>query len=293
MDEREQQLFVSIDDNIPSAFIGDDHRLSQVITNLLSNSAKFTPDEGEIYFEARLLSKKDGMSRIQISVQDTGIGISNEQKENLFKAFKQADTGTTRKYGGTGLGLAISKRIVELMDGDIWVESQLNKGSKFIFTVLLKHGNTTIRRYGKGINTGTIDLNELQNLIFADQCVLLAEDIEINREIALTLLEPTGLCIECAENGAQAVEMFASAPEKYSLILMDVQMPEMDGYRATRAIRQFEADNGFRNIPILAMTANVFREDVEKCLESGMNGHIGKPIDVDELMRKLKKYLKK
>jgi len=285
IDEKQLIFIINTDENVPTVLIGDDQRLTQVITNLLSNAVKFTPNEGKIQLDTRLLSESNGMCRIEISVSDTGIGITEEQKSRLFESFEQADAGTSRNFGGTGLGLTISKRIMELMDGNILVESQAGKGSRFILNVLLKRGEDT------GINiSDDIKTHDDYANIFAGKTILLAEDVEINREIIDTLLEPTKLTLECAENGAAAVKMFTESPDKYDLIFMDIQMPEMDGYQATEKIRSIDSPKA-KQIPIVAMTANVFREDVEKCLASGMNSHIRKPIDINELIGLLKQYL--
>jgi len=290
IDEKQLIFLINIDENVPRVLIGDDQRLTQVITNLLSNAVKFTPNEGTIQLDTHLLYESNGMCRLEISVKDTGIGITEEQKSRLFESFEQADAGTSRNFGGTGLGLTISKRIVELMDGNIYVESQAGKGSKFILNVLLKRGE----------DTGCIQQDDIKTHsdyadVFNGKTILLAEDVEINREIIVSLLEPTKLIIESAENGAAAVKMFTESPEKYDLIFMDIQMPEMDGYQATKKIREYEQNNSDKNsgrqIPIVAMTANVFREDVERCLAAGMNGHIRKPIDINELIGLLKQYL--
>jgi len=282
VDERHQNFYINTDKEIPRVLIGDDQRLIQVITNLLSNAVKFTPDLGTIRLDSTLLSKEDDICNLQISVEDTGIGLTDEQKERMFKKFEQAEIGTSRKYGGTGLGLSISKRIVELMGGEIWVESEYGKGSKFIFTVPLKRGSDeNVLQLPDGIT--------LDN--FADYSILLVEDVEINREIVLALLEPTELNVDCAVNGAHALSMFNSTPEKYDMIFMDVQMPEMDGHEATSAIRALPIARA-KTIPIIAMTANVFRDDIEKCLRVGMNDHIGKPLDFNDVMGKLRTYLK-
>ena len=438
IDERGQHFYINIDNRIPRNLIGDDQRLAQVITNLLSNAVKFTPEEGTIRLDAGLLPEEDGsfhsdICRLRISVTDTGIGITEEQKSRLFQSFEQAEAGTSRRYGGTGLGLAITKRIVELMDGRIWVESASGCGSTFIFTALLKRGSderrslldedvnwsnirvfavddeSEIRDFFTNVfaNLGIkctlaesgeeavellaqddnydvyfidwklpgmsgIDLirriNQVKsrksmaiifssadwslieddahsvgvnkfipkplfqsNIVdtlsecigfekqvkpaqgadkyddFSGHTILIAEDVEINREIILTLLEPMKLKVECAENGIQAYKMFEAAPEKYDMVFMDVQMPEMDGYDSTRHIRAIEEElrresrareypsgvpgKTAQKIPIIAMTANVFREDIEKCLSVGMNGHIGKPIDFEKMLEALRTYL--
>ncbi|MDR3145584.1 MAG: response regulator [Treponema sp.] len=429
MDEKHLNFTVHIDRNIPRCLYGDDQRLSQVVTNLLSNAAKFTPEQGSIRLNADLEGREGDLCTLRISVADSGIGITAEQQSRLFTSFEQADSSTSRKFGGTGLGLAISKRIVGMMDGDIGVESEPGKGSVFTFRVTIKRGQqpeesllapgvgwknlrvlvvddaADVREYfreiagGMGLSlqavssgaealdlikrTGSYDIYfvdwkmpgmdgvELARRIrqggggksvvimisaaqwtsieeeaksagvdkflpkplfpsaiadcinqclgedtliaeagqkpekpdsFAGKRMLLAEDVEINREIVISLLEPTALAIDCAENGVETVRIFTEDPEKYDLIFMDVQMPEMDGYEATRRIRAFEEarsrgaarSSGKRagNIPIIAMTANVFREDIEKCLASGMNAHIGKPLDLEEVLSVLRTYLK-
>ena len=285
IEDRKQQLYVNIDKNIPESFIGDEQRFAQVITNLLSNAIKFTPDEGIIHINSELISIEGDVCKLQVSVKDTGIGISKEQQKRLFNAFEQADAGITRKFGGTGLGIAISKNIVQLMGGEIWVESEPGVGSTFTFTVLLKRDDSEKKPLqNDGVSWGKIAAD------FGKHTILLVDDVEINREIVLAMLEDTDMTIETAENGKQAVEMFTHEPDIYSMILMDVQMPEMDGYMATRRIREIDIPAA-KNIPIIAMTAHVFREDIENCLAAGMNGHIGKPIDIDELVGTLRKYL--
>ena len=429
--ERKQEFSIHFDRDIPPFIVADDQRLAQVITNLLSNAAKFTPPGGSIKVNIKYLGEeKDGSITIQVDVSDTGIGISEEQQKHLFSSFEQAEKGTSRKFGGTGLGLFISRRIVELMGGSIWIDSEIGKGSTFSFTIKTERGeginesmlapdvnienikiliiddNQEVLDYFCDILNHNrikcdvalngkeafdlINKNGLYDIYFIDwqmpemdgleisgrikdmssdnpenrpvvimisgyhwdsikdnakeagidifipkplfpssiidainKCLgsnnikyvkeksqnkeadnfknftlLLVEDVEINREIVLTFLEPTNLSIECAVNGLEAVEKFKSSPGKFDLILMDIQMPEMDGYEATTEIRAIEkADNTNLNlsseIPIIAMTANVFREDIEKCISVGMNDHLGKPLDIDEVMRKLKKYLLK
>jgi len=286
VEERRQKFSVEIDEKIPRVLIGDDQRILQVVTNLLSNAVKFTPDEGSIRLKARLLSERNDHCVVSISVADTGIGITDDQKARMFRSFEQAEADTTRRFGGTGLGLAISKRIAELMNGELEVESEPGVGSEFFFTVALRRGELNLNIFADGAERGEAGPPES----FAGHCVLLAEDVEINREIVLALLEPTGLTIDCAENGAQAVRMFERAPERYEMIFMDVQMPELDGYQATREIRALGLP-GAKTVPIVAMTANVFREDVEKCLAAGMNGHVGKPIKFEEVLGQLRTYI--
>ncbi|MDR2717409.1 MAG: response regulator [Treponema sp.] len=288
VDEKRQKLTVRIDKEIPPTIIADDQRLAQVIANLLGNAIKFTPEEGLIDFDARFMGEEDGLCSIQVSISDTGIGISLEQQKRLFNSFQQAESSITRKYGGTGLGLVISKNIVEMMGGSIGVQSESGKGSTFFFTVQVQRGTgDESAGIGQQAQKAQTDIAGL----FAGRCILLAEDVDINREIVQSLLEPTQLEIDCAENGAQAVRMFTETPNKYNMIFMDVQMPEMDGYEATRRIRALNVPQA-KIVPIIAMTANVFREDVEKCLETGMDSHVGKPLDFDEVLDKLRTYLR-
>jgi signal transduction histidine kinase/CheY-like chemotaxis protein len=301
VEEKHQYFTVSIGGGIPGSLRGDEQRLSQVIANLLSNAVKFTPDYGNISLEAFLEDPEGGgpvlpdrrgeapeqeVFLVRVRVTDTGIGIHPDQQEKLFSSFTQADSSTSRKYGGTGLGLAISRRIVEMMGGRIWVESEPGKGSAFNFTVPLGRGTAAaLPAAGEGGRT-----EEPAEDSFAGCRILLAEDMDINREIVLALLEPLGLSVECAENGSAALRLFNASPGAFDMIFMDIQMPEMDGYEAARAVRASGAPNA-GTIPIIAMTANVFKEDVEKCLEAGMNGHIGKPFDFNEVLKLLRRYL--
>ena len=284
VDEKKQKFSMNIDDSIPEILVGDEQRLAQVVTNLLVNAVKFTPESGSIDLNAIFVGEKDGMCIIQLSIIDTGIGISPEQQSRLFQSFQQAEASTVRKFGGTGLGLAISKVIVEMMGGKIWINSEPNKGSTFYFTVLLKQAE---KKKGKisaqsTINCNTDDINGL----FRGKHILMAEDIEINREIVISLLEPTEIKIDQAINGVEAVQKFMENPDKYDAILMDVQMPEMDGYEATMQIRYLNILRA-KTIPIIAMTANVFKDDIDKCLKVGMNSHVGKPLDFNDILNKL------
>ncbi|MDR2095168.1 MAG: response regulator, partial [Treponema sp.] len=439
VDEKKQHFTVHMDKHIPRTLIGDDQRLTQVITNLLSNAVKFTPDEGAIRLDAALVKEEGNICTIKIEVSDTGIGIDQEQQARIFSSFEQADSSISRRFGGTGLGLAISKRIVEMMGGEIWIKSEPGQGSTFGFTIKAERGVEEIQtisafnlkdlrvlavdddpdirdyfediaaRFGFACDTAgsgeealeKIGRNGSYNICFVDwklpgingvelarrikkqaastepeqggtkvsppgqpfpivilisatdwnvieadarsagvnrflpkplfpssimdcinEClgtarlmpvektepdksdnfsgyrILLAEDVEINREIVLALLEPTQLAIDCAENGTEAVRLYTGNPEAYQMIFMDIQMPGMDGYEATRRIRTFEKDlnkqlapDSPKEIPIIAMTANVFREDIEKCLESGMNDHVGKPLDFSEVLEILRRFL--
>ncbi|MCL2807297.1 MAG: response regulator [Coriobacteriia bacterium] len=419
--EKNQKLSIYMDRDIPKMLIGDDQRLAQVITNLLGNAMKFTPENGSIFIKTYYLGEEDGVCKLMVSVSDTGIGISPEQQEKLFQAFQQAENDTSRKFGGTGLGLSISKSIVEMMGGSIIVRSTLGEGAEFSFTAKLQRGKTVepdvnkkviewgrikalvvddeeyivddfkgiMNKFGAACDTAmsaqqaldlfaqkgdynlvvidwrmpvmdgielAAELNKLMPQVgdavlimmsavddsgivekvkevgirkffqkplfpstiegivgeyfsvagshdtvgakaddstsFDGHCILLAEDIDINREIVLALLEPTQMKVDCALNGIEAVQMFSDAPERYDLIFMDVQMPEMDGITATKSIRALGTEKA-SSIPIIAMTANVFREDVERCLGAGMNSHLGKPLDFAEVLEALETYLPK
>jgi len=418
-EEKGQELDVNIDERIPVLLIGDDQRITQVITNLLTNAVKFTPEGGSIKLNCEIVSRVGDECLVQVAVSDTGIGISREQQGRLFTSFGQADSGISRKYGGTGLGLAISKSIVELMGGRIAVESTPGVGSTFTFAVVLgivdgSDSGKSIRgginyntlrvlvvddseevldyflelsgRFGfpceaavsastaltlidmrggydmyfisqrlpdteglelfkrikmRGVNEAVIimmmqpgedealiqvrdagiqkiltmplDPSSVVNVInesfglrvyeettvtgdniddiFKGRCVLFAEDVEINREILMALLETTGLEYVCAENGVEALALFTENPDAFDLILMDMQMPEMDGIEATQRIRALDNPRA-KEIPIVAMTANVFREDIETCIAAGMNDHLGKPIDIGDVITKLRIYLK-
>ena len=414
-------FIVNLDSDVPVYISCDEMRLSQVITNLLTNAIKFTPEKGIVSLNISKHEEIDDEVILKIEVADTGIGISKEQQEKLFVPFNQANSGIASTFGGTGLGLAISKRIVELMGGTIWIESELGKGAKFIFTLKLEkvkkqyhteiHESTAlnnmrvlavdesaqIRDYFRNtLNAYRLDCDvassgaeaidmikasgytgysiffidrqlpdmegvELARAIrqhnarssivlmisandwtsveqqavtigidhfiskplfpstllnsvnfcmgeeifeivedeaddihklydFRKHTIMIAEDVEINREIMSAILEITGVCIEFAENGKIALSMFLQNPEKYALILMDINMPEMDGYEATRQIRASDAKRA-KEIPIIAMTANVFKEDFDRCLAAGMNNHTGKPIDIDELLEKMSRYM--
>jgi PAS domain S-box-containing protein len=421
IDENKQHLVMNIDPAISNFVLADEQRVAQVLTNLLSNAVKFTPEDGTITVSVKNLNYADDYILKRVTITDTGIGISKEQQENLFQSFEQADGSISRKFGGTGLGLVISKKIIELMNGTITIESELGKGASFIVDVPVKKGKQDRRtllnpainwkalrifavdddpyetNYFRGLandlgmfcdtaenedetltkienssdhpfdiiyinlhmpNMSGIKLakkllnhnissrivlmsyithwNEdveqkaaqagvdgffskplfssqiINNItyhmlaekdsatslkkedlfqgIFSGLKILLAEDIEINREIVISLLESTGVVIDSAENGLEAIKLFQENPFAYHAILMDIHMPKMDGFEATQKIRQLNLGNS-KDIPIIAMTANVFKEDIEKCLAAGMNDHVGKPLDIDDLRNKLKKYL--
>jgi signal transduction histidine kinase len=284
LNEKKQNLVVEIDPDVPRRIKTDEQRLAQVITNLISNSIKFTPEGGVITLVIRKLAVGKDSCTLEIKVTDTGIGIPKEQQGRLFQSFVQVDSSIARKFGGTGLGLAISKKIVELMHGEIQVESEENKGSSFTFTMCAEIPSPSASSIGEITETS----DEQHN--FHGRRILLAEDVEINREIVLTLLEPFGLEIIEAEDGKKAYDLFRSCPDTFHMILMDIHMPGIDGYETAKLIRSLDHPNA-KMVPIIAMTANVFKEDVERCLAAGMNDHIGKPLDFNMVMAALKKYL--
>jgi signal transduction histidine kinase/CheY-like chemotaxis protein len=284
--EKEQELLVAVEENVPESLRADDVRLAQVLTNLIGNAVKFTPRKGRISLNVFLDEERDGLCVLRFCVRDTGIGITEQQKAKLFTSFQQAESSTTRKYGGTGLGLALSRRIVELMGGEIRVDSEPGSGSAFSFTVRALRVDAACAD-----ESAQEEQADMQEGEFSGKVILLAEDVAINREILISLLEVTGVAIDSAENGEEAARLFESAPERYHLVLMDVQMPVMDGYDAARRIRA-GASARAPVVPIVAMTANVFREDIEKCLASGMNEHLGKPIDLNKLLFMLRRHLR-
>ncbi|QRM27653.1 ATP-binding protein [Microvirga sp. VF16] len=267
---------VDLDPRIPRLLIGDEARLRQVLLNLLNNAVKFTR-EGHITAVARHLGSTDRGERIRIAVVDTGIGIAPEQHERLFKRFSQVDPSVRREFGGTGLGLAISKRLVELMEGEIGVESQLGKGSTFWIELVLP-------------STTSIPLERYEGempVAVAPARVLVAEDIEINQDLMKILLEGAGHRVDLVSNGDEAIA--AVQARAYDLILMDIQMPGMDGITATKIIR--DLDHPYSRTFIAAMTANVLPQQIRSFLEAGFDDHIGKPIRRDQLLRKLSEWL--
>jgi PAS domain S-box-containing protein len=291
IDEKKQKFVINFGNDLPEHIVSDEQRLTQVLSYLLSNAVKFTPAEGTITLSVKKLVEQDDSCTIRMEVADTGIGISPEQRKKIFFLFEQGDGSIARKYGGTGLGLIIVKSIIELMGGEIDVESEPGKGSVFFFTIPVEKEKPVPAAQ---LSKAEEKAGEESPPRYSGCRILLVEDVEINREIVISLLEETGVIIDCAENGVQAVEMFKAAPSKYDIIFMDIHMPEMDGYEATCHIRKFEKEKNFQEaVPIIAMTANVFREDIEKCMAAGMNDHLGKPIDFEELLKKMDNYLGK
>jgi signal transduction histidine kinase len=297
MAEKKQYFVLSVDENVPKIIKSDEQRLSQVITNLLINAVKFTPCYGTITLsirspqitELRWQREKNNICLLEFEVKDTGIGISEENQNCIFKPFTQADGGISRKYGGSGLGLSISKRIVEMMNGSISVKSAVGLGTSFIFDIQAEN----VKSNSTEETSSTVE-NQKKTEKFPKDCfknfkLLIAEDIDINREIVEALLEFTGVSIDFAENGNAAYNLFAANPSAYNMIFMDIHMPEINGYEATRMIRLNDNPHA-KTIPIIAMTADVFHEDVEKCLAVGMNGHVGKPLEIDKILEKISKH---
>jgi len=284
----EKGLFLGID--IPdqlaqTRLAGDPLRLGQILINLVGNAIKFTA-EGEVIVRVRQIGESPDALQVRFEVIDTGIGIEAEAQTRLFQSFQQADNSMTRKYGGTGLGLAISKRLVQLMNGEIGVESTLGQGSAFWFALPLKK-----REQGSVAPAPVFEAISVAQCLQAEHAgarVLIAEDEPVNREIAHDLLEDMGLAVDLAEDGQQALDL--ARQHRYALILMDMQMPVMNGIEATQAIR---GDSLNREIPILAMTANASGADRDTCLAAGMNEHIAKPVDPDRLYETLLKWLEK
>jgi len=423
-EEKNIDMFVNIDGNIPVEIVSDELRLSQIMTNLLSNAVKFTPEKGVIHVNFKMRSvEKDGSGILLAEVIDNGIGMTQEQQKKLFVSFEQAEKDTAHKYGGTGLGLSITKKLIELMGGTIGLQSEVNVGSNFYFTLKIQSVSEKTRRkifdksvysnlrvlviddspeildyfdrimsdfgiscelisngpdaiklayaskesgvpyhiifvdylmegldgiettreikeiIGDSVNVIMISIsvwNEIEEMAkgvgidkfiqkplfrstildsinelvinkeamtrseddiveyngetYSKCNLLLVEDIGINREIAVTLLDDIKINIDTAENGEEAVSMFKANPEKYDIILMDMQMPVMDGLEATRQIKALKTKES-ESIRIIAMTANVFNEDIDKCIDAGMVDHIAKPIDTDEMLTKISKYL--
>ena len=275
-------LLVELDPQLQSRTVnGDPLRLGEVLANLLGNAVKFT-DAGRVTLRAAIAEEQAATLKIRFEVQDTGIGISTDTLSRLFLEFEQADSSTTRRYGGTGLGLAISGRLAALMGGQIEVESRPGSGSTFRFTIAFAKG-------GAAKPMARIDAGAAAELLrqrFSGASILVAEDNPVNQEVAVALLQAAGLEVDVAATGKKAVELASN--KAYDLILMDVQMPEMDGLEATRAIRALP---GGASTPILAMTANAFAEDRQRCIDAGMSDHVAKPVRAHQLYERVHEWL--
>ena len=282
----EKQLRIELDVDPALAarpLLGDAQRIAEVLLNFAGNAVKFT-EQGFVRLSARVEREQGSQLHLRFEVQDSGIGISEEAQARLFQDFEQADSSTTRRYGGTGLGLAICRRLAHLMHGEVGVQSQPGAGSLFWFSLPLELPAASGPRAALPLSRNHI-AQDLQQQ-FAGTRVLLAEDNAVNQEVAVALLSSAGLQVDVAEDGQQAVDMVQQ--RDYALVLMDVQMPVMDGLDATRAIR---ASARGRLIPILAMTANAFAEERQRCLDAGMNDHVAKPVVAEQLFATLRLWL--
>jgi signal transduction histidine kinase/ActR/RegA family two-component response regulator len=300
-DQKNLELDCTVDPDVPALVLGDPGRLRQVLINLINNAVKFT-EQGSVKVEVSLqddvppAQMAGAETTILFSITDTGIGIAEDNLDLIFDKFIQADGSTTRKYGGTGLGLAISKQFVQIMGGKIGVESKLDKGSRFWFALpfKVKRIEDTLdtvlhsRQLDAKVQTVPLSIKEtLKNGTPQKHRALLAEDNVINQMVAKTLLEDAGYEVDVVEDGLKAIEAFRSA--SYNLILMDIQMPTMDGFEATEKIRDMEKETG-RHTPIIAMTAYAMKEDREKCLTAGMDDYISKPFKEKEFFEMLSKW---
>jgi signal transduction histidine kinase/CheY-like chemotaxis protein len=267
--------------------LGDPLRLQQILLNLAGNAIKFT-ERGEVRVVARIVENSGDSVLLELSVWDTGIGISPEALDRIFNPFEQADGSTTRKYGGTGLGLPICQRLVRLMGGEIQVVSTPGAGSAFTFTIPLQQADAAPSARRLEASQPTADAEHVLRAEFPSCRILVAEDDWVNQEVALELLRETlGFTVDIAPDGLQAFDM--ALGQRYDLILMDVQMPELDGIGATQAIREI---SGYDEVPIIAMTANAFAEDRARCLDAGMNDYIAKPVNPDNLFAIMLKWLR-
>ena len=280
-EEKDINLQLDICCDIPDQVIGDPVRLRQILINLIGNAFKFTP-KGSIKISVKKIKEVNEYVELEFSVSDTGIGIPKNKVDNLFESFKQLDSATTRKYGGTGLGLAIVKSLVNLMGGQIKVESEPDRGSIFSFTIPLYKTKNTVASLQEETS-----LNEIESI---DMRILVAEDNKVNQMFLMKLLEKKKCNVDLADNGLKVLEKLKKS--SYDLILMDIQMPEMDGYKATLLIRQKEENTG-KHIPIVALTANATEEDRKKCFECGMEDYITKPVKYEKLFACILKYQNK
>lgn len=272
--EQGNSLELNIDDDVPRYFKGDAMRLKQILLNLANNAVKFTKD-GEVKINISCLDEEGNKCRIEFKVIDTGIGIHDNEKDKLFKQFSQINQSTQREYGGTGLGLAISKSLVELMDGKIGVESKPGVGSTFWFNVVLDKSKE-------------IEINSIENKASGRKSdiplnILLVEDNLINQKVAVGIIKQLGHNVSVAENGKIGVDMYKA--KKYDIVLMDIQMPVMDGFVATKEIREWEHDEKKKPGHIIALTANALKEDKEKCFIIGMNDFLSKPFKIKDIER--------
>jgi CheY-like chemotaxis protein len=274
--ETKKISFVNNLDSLEEVFIlCDSIRLQQILFNILGNASKFTPRGGNVELSVCVLKEKENSVTVQFRVTDDGIGITKKQQEKLFKAFGESDDRLLMKKAGTGLGLAVSQNLVNMMGGTIELASELGGGSTFSFTL-------TFEKAGLEKSTGNFVIPNLSG-----QNILIAEDIDINRMVLSEMLRDTNVNIDEAADGALAVEKFSASTEgHYSFVFMDLLMPNMDGHTAAREIRNLNRSDA-KSVPIIAVSANAYAEDIEETLRSGMNKHLAKPIDFSELMQVL------
>ncbi len=274
------ELNVEVSEEVPKKLIGDSGRLRQVLMNLLGNAVKFT-EHGRVLLSVGTERLEPGLAVLHFAVKDTGIGVAPEKQAAIFEAFSQADGSTTRQYGGTGLGLAICSQLVAMMGGRVWVESELGQGSCFHFTA----------RFGlplAGEEEPATTISEAEPVIMPRTSsnglrILLAEDNLVNQRLVQGVLERHGYSVTMASNGLEVLRVLDS--QRFDVVLMDVQMPELDGLETTRRIRHKEAAEGLPRLPIVAMTAHALKGDRERCLEAGMDDYISKPIHTPDLVR--------
>lgn len=292
---KQQELYIDTQDVLHEDIITDKLRLTQVLLNISSNAVKFTPVGGTVNIRvSEKPCRRDGCTTVVFSVKDNGIGMSPEFREQVFDSFTREHTVTENGIGGTGLGMAITKNIVDMLGGTIQVESEVGRGTEFTVMLECEISGTTVKEEPDPEQREPLK-NEKQKIraeiqrSYEGKKVLLVEDNELNREIATAIMEEIGLDVDCVEDGTDAVNIMSSAEgRKYDLIFMDIQMPKMDGYTATREIRTLN-DPKCANIPIIAMTANAFEEDRKKAIKAGMNAHIAKPISADIILENLER----
>jgi signal transduction histidine kinase/DNA-binding response OmpR family regulator len=274
-DEKKLNLIIKVDPEVPVSLLGDPNRLYQVLMNLMSNAIKFT-DKGKVSVEVKKMAEKSNKVKLKFIVADTGIGIPKNDYESIFESFSQISSGTTRKYGGTGLGLAIVKRLVELQKGSIKVNSELRQGSTFEFDLEYVIGKGKLDKLEKAF-VEALDLSVLKG-----KKVILAEDNRMNQKLIENILASLEMDLKIASNGKEVLELLQK--EAADILLLDIQMPIMDGFEVVDHIRK-KIQGPITNIPIIAMTAHAFKEEKEACLKAGMNNHIAKPIQKEELLR--------
>jgi CheY-like chemotaxis protein len=294
--EKRLELVCLVEPKVPSLLSGDPGRMRQILVNLGNNAVKFT-EKGEIVIRVRLESEDERNVTIRFSVSDTGIGIPANRQDILFSPFTQVDGSTTRQYGGTGLGLAISKQLARLMGGKIGLESEVGKGSTFWFTAVFEKqpagSESTDEGLAKIEGEGAIDRSAANPSISENDKrkirILVAEDNPVNQKVAQAMMRKMGFRADVMANGQEAVNALQTIP--YDLVLMDCHMPEMDGFEATRCIRQQGSKALNPRIPIIAMTASTMQGDREKCIQVGMNDFIAKPVQIKELAEMLARWL--